>query len=129
MASDVLTFCELTTVSSEFRWDRLGDFSSDMVLCRFFSRTVGNCEESEITEGLDRRPREPDESVLSFVDSVELLADDECRLSAIEAGERFPVACSAGGSQAGSCLNGWSMLYVYDYKFLLRMRSITQQLS
>ena len=88
-----------------------------MVLCRFFSRTVGNCEESEITEGLDRRPREPDESVLSFVDSVELLADDECLLSVAEAGERFPVACSADGSQAGSCLKGWSMLYVYDYKF------------
>ena len=87
-----------------------------MVLCRFFSRTVGNCEESEITEGLDRRPREP-ESVVSYVDSVELLADDECLLSDAEAGERFPVACSADGSQVDSCLNGWSMLYVYDYKF------------
>ena len=111
MASNVFTFCELTTVSSELRCDRLGDFSSDMVLCRFFSRTVGNCEESEITEGLDRRPREP-ESLLSFVDSVELLADDECLLSVTEAGDRFPVACSAEGSQAGSCLKGWSMLYV-----------------
>ena len=89
-----------------------------MVLWRFFSRTVGSCEESEITEGLDRRPREPEESVLSFVDSVELLADDECLLSVAEAGERLPVASSADGSQAGSCLNSWSMLYVYDYKFL-----------
>ena len=88
-----------------------------MVLCRFFSRTVGNCEESEITEGLDRRPREPDESVVSFVDRVELLADDECLLSVVEAEERFPVVCSADGFQGGSCVNGWSMLYVYDYKF------------
>ena len=88
-----------------------------MVLCRFFSRTVGNCEESEITEGLDRRPREPEESVLSLVDSVELLADDECLLSVAEAGEKFPVACSVDGFQAGSCANGWSMLCVYDYKF------------
>lgn len=85
-----------------------------MVLCRFFSRTVGNCEESEMTEGLDRRPREAEESLLSFVDWVELLADDECLLSVAEVGDRFPFACSADGSQAGSCLNGWSMLYVYD---------------
>ena len=77
-----------------------------MVLCRFFSRTVGSCEETDTTEGLDRRPREPKESLLSLVDNVELLADDECLLSVAGAGERFPVAGSADGSQAGSCLNG-----------------------
>ena len=113
MASGAPTFCELTTVSSELRYDRLGELSSDMLLCKFFSRTVGSCEESAITEGLDRRPREAEESLLSFVDSVELLADDECLLSAAEVGERFPVTCSADGSQGGSCLKGWSMLYLY----------------
>ena len=81
-----------------------------MVLCKFFSRTVGNCEETETTDGLERRPREPEESLLSVVDSVELLADDECLLSATEVGERLFEACSADGSQAGSCLNSWSIL-------------------
>ncbi len=98
------------TVSSEVRGIRLGLLSSDIVLCRFFSRTVGNCEETEATEGLDRRPREAEESLLSFVDSVEVLADDECLLSVAEVGDKFLVACSADGSQAGSCLNGWSIL-------------------
>ena len=85
-----------------------------MVLCIFFSRTVGNCEEIETTEGLDRRPREAEESLLSFVDSVEVLADDECLLSVAEVpsvGDRILAASSADGSQAGSCLNGWSMTY------------------
>ena len=94
-----------------------------MVLCRFFSRTVGNCEETETTEGLDRRPRELEESLLSLVDSVELLADDECLLSVAEAGGTCPVLCSAHGSPAISCLNGWSILvgvytnavYLYVY--------------
>ena len=81
-----------------------------MVLCRFFSRTVGNCEETEMTEGLERRLREADASLLSLVDSVELLADDECLLSVAEVGERFPVACLADGSQAGSGLTDWSIL-------------------
>ena len=67
---------------------------------------MGNCEESETTEGLDRRPREPEESLLSFVDSVVLLADDECLLSVADAGERLSATCSADGSQAGSCLKG-----------------------
>lgn len=80
-----------------------------MVLCRFFSRTVANCEETEATEGLDRRPRAPEESLLSFVDSVEVLADEECLLSVAEAGDRLVVASSADGSQKGSCLKGWSM--------------------
>lgn len=79
-----------------------------MVLCRFFSCAVGNCEEIETTEGLDRRPREPEESLLSFVDRVEVLVDGECLLSIAEIGDRFLVASSANGSQAGS-LNGWSI--------------------
>lgn len=96
-----------------------------MILCRFFSLTVGNCEQTEATEGLDRRTREPEESLLlSFVDNVEVLADDECLLSVAEGGDRLLVASWADGSQAGSCLNGWSMLiykickctlYVYMY--------------
>ena len=81
-----------------------------MVLCRFFSLTVGNCDEIETTEGLDRRPREPEESLLSLVFCVELLADEECLLSVAVVGDRFRVACSADGSQAGSCLNGWSIV-------------------
>ena len=77
-----------------------------MVLWICFSRTVGNCEEAEATEGLDRRPREPEESLLSFVDSVEVLADDECLLSVAEVEDKSFVVSSANGSQAGSCLNG-----------------------
>lgn len=77
-----------------------------MVLCRFFSRTVGSCEATEATEGLDRRPREPEESLLSF---VEVLADEECLLSVAEVGAKVLVASPADGSQAGSCLNGWSI--------------------
>ena len=80
--------------------------SSDIILCNFFSRTVGNCEEIETTEGLDRRPREAEESLLSLVDCVELLADDECLLSVAEAGDRLLGASSVNGSQGGSCLNG-----------------------
>ena len=87
-----------------------------MALCRFFSRTVGNCEETETTEGLDRRPREAEESLLSFVDSVEVLADDECLLSVAEVGDKFLVACS--GSQAGSCLNGWSILICMEMQYV-----------
>lgn len=68
MGSNWSTFWELTTVSSELRSDRVGGLAPDIVLCRFFSRTVGNCEETETTEGLDRRPREPEESLLSLVD-------------------------------------------------------------
>lgn len=86
-----------------------------MILCRFFSRTVGNCDETEATEGLERRPRGPEASLLSFVDSVEVLADDECLLSVAEVGDRFLVASSADGSQAGSCLNGWSMWSIDMY--------------
>lgn len=63
-----------------------------------------------MTEGLERRLREADASLLSLVDSVELLADDECLLSVAEVGERFPVACLADGSQAGSGLTDWSIL-------------------
>lgn len=59
-----------------------------MVLCRFFSCAVGNCEEIETTEGLDRRPREPEESLLSFVDRVEVLVDGECLLSIAEIGDK-----------------------------------------
>ena len=80
--------------------------SSDIILCKFFSRTVGNWEEIEATEGLDRRPCAAGESLLSFVDCVELLADDECLLSVVEVGDRFLAASSANGSQGGSCLNG-----------------------
>ena len=61
--------------------------SADLVLCRFFSCNVGNCDETDATEGLGRRPREPDESLLSFVDCVEVLADEECRLSVAEVGD------------------------------------------
>lgn len=114
ITSRIFTFWELTTVSSELNCDGLGDISSDIVLCRFFSRTVGNCEESETTEGLGRRPCELEESLLSFVDSVELLADDECLLSVAGVEERFPVARSTDGSQAGSCLNGRSILHIYE---------------
>ena len=78
-----------------------------MVLCRFFSRTVGSCEATEATEGLDRRPREPEESLLSF---VEVLADEECLLSVAEVGARLLVAFPADGSQAGPSLKGWSIL-------------------
>lgn len=87
-----------------------------MVLCRFFSRTVGNCEETETTEGLDRRPREEEESLLSFVDSVELLADEECLLSAaiVDDVDRFSVVGSANGGQAGSSLNGWSITEMFQ---------------
>ena len=60
----------------------------------------------ETTEGLDRRPREVEESLLSFDDSVELLADDECLLSVAEVADRLFVASSVNGSQGGSCLNG-----------------------
>ena len=63
-----------------------------------------------MNEGLERRLRVAEASLLSFVDSVELLADDECLLSVAEVGERFTVACLAGGSKAGSCLTDWSML-------------------
>ena len=52
-----------------------------------------------MTEGLDRRLREAEASLLSLVDSVELLADDECLLSVAEVGERLD------GSQTG-----WSIL-------------------
>lgn len=86
-----------------------------MFPCMFFSRTVGNCEESETTEGLGRRPREAEESLLSFVDSVELLADEECLLSVAGVGERFPVASSADVSQAGSCLYVSSILHIYEF--------------
>ena len=67
---------------------------------------MGNWEEIETTEGLERRPREAEESLLSFVDCVELLADDECLLSVAEAGDRLLGASIANGSQGGSCLNG-----------------------
>lgn len=39
-----------------------------------------------------------------------MLADDECLLSVAEVGDRCVEASWADGSQAGSCLNGWSML-------------------
>ena len=108
-ASDWSTFCELTTVSSESTRARLGLLSSFMILSRFFSRTVGNCEEPEATDGLGRRPREPEDSLLSFVEFVEVLIDEECLRSVAEFGYRF-FAASANGSHAGSCLNGWSIL-------------------
>ena len=47
-----------------------------MILWRFFSRTVGNCDKAEATEGLERRPFEPEVSLLSLVDRVEVPADD-----------------------------------------------------
>ena len=37
--------------------------------------------EVAVTEGLERRPRVPLELKLSPVEEVELLAEDECRLS------------------------------------------------
>ena len=80
-----------------------------MILSRFFSRTVGNCDKPEATEGLGRRPREPEDSLLSFVEFVEVLAVEECLRSVAEVGYRF-FAASANGSQAGSFLNGWSIL-------------------
>ena len=76
-----------------------------MTLSRFFSRTVGNCDELEATDGLGRRPREPKDSLLSYVEFVEVLTDEECLRSVAEVGYRF-FAASANGSQAGSCLNG-----------------------
>ena len=80
-----------------------------MLLCKIFSRTVGNCEEIETTEGLDRRPREAEESLLSFVDSVEVLADEECLRSVSEIEGKFVMYSLADGSQKDSCLKGWSM--------------------
>lgn len=54
------TFFELTTVSSEVRWVKVGCVSNDSALRSFFSRTVGSWEEAEATEGRERRPRPPD---------------------------------------------------------------------
>ncbi len=51
------TFLELTTVSSELRLVQLGGAFNDNALCSFLSRTVGNWEEAEATEGRERRPR------------------------------------------------------------------------
>lgn len=77
-----------------------------MILWRFFSRTVGSCDKAEATEGLERRPPEPEVSLLSLVDRVEVLADDECLLSATRVGDRFLVVSLGVGSQAGSSSDG-----------------------
>ena len=84
----------------------LTGLSLDMILWRFFSRTVGSCDKVEATEGLERRPPEPKVSLLSLVDRVEVLADDECLLSATRFGDRFLVVSLGVGSQAGSSLDG-----------------------
>lgn len=49
------------------------------------SRTVGSFDEADVTEGLVLRPRDPfelGEHMVSSVEAEELLADDECLLSA-----------------------------------------------
>lgn len=92
---NVTTFFELTTVSSiapiavfpdpeefvEVVEVTLGRVLNVKLLCSFFSRTVGSSEEAEATEGRERRPRVLEGSLLSPVESVEVLADEECRLS------------------------------------------------
>lgn len=102
------TFCELTTVSSEARWTKPGGLSKDRALCSFFSRTVGSCEEAEATEGRERRPRALEGSLLSDVDSVEELAEEECLLS-VPVAASLPVASTSTGSHTTSSLKGGSI--------------------
>ena len=77
----VFTFFELTTTSSEPNLIRLAGLSVDLDderRCWFFSRTVANCEEELVTDGLVRRPRVSLDSMLSPVERVEVLAQEEC---------------------------------------------------
>ena len=69
-----------------------------MALCSLCSRRVGSFNEADDTEGLVLRPRDPfelGEPSESSVEAEELLADDECLLSA---GKGDPVLVVTGVS-------------------------------
>lgn len=69
---------------------------------------MGSWEEAEATDGRERRPRPLEGSLLSAVDPVEVLAEEECLRLSLE-GELLPVASAPDGSHTISSLNGGSM--------------------
>ena len=105
------TFFELTTASSDPIFAKLDGLSlliefNDIALIWCCSRTVGSCEEAEITEGRERRPPDAVELPVSPVTLVEVLAEDECLRSVLALGDSLRMLSSFGGSQRDSSLIG-----------------------
>lgn len=75
---------------------------------------MASFEDAEATEGRERRPRPPEGSLLSAVDSVEVLAEEECLLPS-KGGVSTPVVSVSIDPHAISSLKGGSMVKIDLY--------------